>query len=214
MKYTPTDVAGVMIVDIEPDRDDRGFFSRSFGSDEFDANGLNSSVAQTNISYNYARGTLRGLHRQAPPYSEAKLVRCTRGAIVDVAVDVRPESRTYRKHVMVQLSADNRRALFLPPFVAHGFQTLADNTEILYHVSDTCPPASEQGFRYDDPEFGIVWPLPVTVISEKDASWPLLVPVSGVSGTTWAAGRRAARGAMQIAGRYSTRSAGERLGRS
>jgi dTDP-4-dehydrorhamnose 3,5-epimerase len=207
VRYTPTDVAGVIIVDIEPDRDDRGFCSRSFCSDEFSTNGLISSVAQTNISYNYARGTLRGLHRQAPPYSEAKLVRCTRGAIVDVAVDVRPESRTYGEHVMVQLSADNRRALSLPPYVAHGFQTLADNTEIVYHVSDACPPASEQGFRYDDPEFGIVWPLPVTVISEKDASWPLLVPVSGVGGASWAAGRRAARGAASFIGKRGIRRA-------
>jgi len=135
VKYTPTDLAGVMIVDIEPDRDDRGFFTRSFCSDEFNSQGLISPAAQTNISYNYARGTLRGLHRQGPPHAEAKLVRCTRGAIVDVAVDVRPESRTYRKHVMVQLSADNRRALFLPPYVAHGFQTLADNTEVLCQVS-------------------------------------------------------------------------------
>ena len=207
MKYTPTDIAGVMIVDIEPNRDDRGFFSRAFCSDEFRANGLISSVAQTNISYNYARGTLRGLHRQAPPFSEAKLVRCTRGAIVDVAVDVRPESRTYREHVMVQLSADNRRALFLPPYVAHGFQTLADNTEILCNVSGIYAPASEQGFRWDDPEFGIVWPLPVTVISEQDAGWPLLVPVSGVSGATWAAGRRAARGAAQLVGKRGIRQA-------
>lgn len=207
MKYTPTDVAGVMIVDIEPDRDERGFFSRSFCSDEFGTRGLIAAVAQTNISYNYARGTLRGLHRQAPPYREAKLVRCTRGAIVDVAVDVRPESRTYRKHVMVQLSADNRRALFLPPYVAHGFQTLADNTEILYHVSDACPSGSEQGFRYDDPEFDITWPLPVTIISEKDASWPLLVPVSGVNGTTWAAGRRAARGTATLVGKRGIRPA-------
>jgi dTDP-4-dehydrorhamnose 3,5-epimerase len=213
VKYTPTDVAGVMIIDIEPHRDDRGFFSRSFCSDEFDANGLISSVAHTNISYNYARGTLQGLHRQAPPYSEAKLVRCTRGAIVDVALDVRPESRTYGEHVMVQLSADNRRALFLPPYVAHGFQTLADNTEILYHVSGTYPSDSEQGFRWDDPEFGIVWPLPVTVISEKDASWPLLVPVSGVDGANWAANRRAARGAAQLVRQHS-RSAGGRLGGS
>jgi dTDP-4-dehydrorhamnose 3,5-epimerase len=109
------------------------------------------------------------------------LVRCTRGAIVDVAVDVRPESRTYRQHVMVQLSADNRRALFLPPYVAHGFQTLADNTEVLCQVSDSYEPASEQGFRWDDPKFGIEWPLPVTVISEEDASWPLLVRVPSVA---------------------------------
>ncbi|HUB57125.1 MAG TPA: dTDP-4-dehydrorhamnose 3,5-epimerase family protein, partial [Mycobacterium sp.] len=115
MKYTPTDVDGVTIVDLEPHRDDRGFVSRSFCAGEFAANGLSSSVVQTNISYNYTRGTLRGLH----PDAEAKLVRCTRGAIVDVAVDVRPESPTYRKHVMVQLSAENRRALFVPPYVAH-----------------------------------------------------------------------------------------------
>ena len=181
MRYTPTDVAGVMIIDIEPQRDDRGFMSRSFCSDEFRAIGLISSVAQTNISYNYARGTLRGLHRQGPPHAEAKLVRCTRGAIVDVAVDVRPESRTYRKHIMVQLSADNRRALFLPPYVAHGFQTLADNTEVLCQVSDCYEPASEQGFRWDDPKFGIEWPLTVSVISDEDASWPLMVPVASVT---------------------------------
>lgn len=181
MKYTPTDVAGVMIVDIEPDRDDCGFLSRSFCSDEFDNHGLISAVAQMNISYSYARGTLRGLHRQGPPYAEAKLVRCTRGAIVDVAVDVRPESRTYRKHVMVQLSADNRRALFIPPFVAHGFQTLADNSEVFCQVSGSYEPASEQGFRWDDPKFDIVWPLPVSFISEADAGWPLLVPVARVA---------------------------------
>ena len=104
-------------------------------------------------------------------------MRCVRGAIVDVAVDVRPESRTYGKHVMVQLSADNRRALFLPPFVAHGFQTLADNTEVLCQVSGRYAPAEEQGFRWNDPGFAIEWPLPVSVISEKDANWPLLAPV-------------------------------------
>jgi dTDP-4-dehydrorhamnose 3,5-epimerase len=179
--YTPTHVAGVMIVDIEPHRDDRGFCTRSFCSDEFGTHGLVSAVAQTNICYSYARGTLRGLHRQGPPYAEAKLVRCTRGAIVDVAVDVRPESRTYRKHVMVQLSADNRRALFLPPYVAHGFQTLTDNAEVLCQVSGSHTPASEQGFRWDDPTFGIEWPLTVTVMSEEDASWPLLVPVESVA---------------------------------
>jgi dTDP-4-dehydrorhamnose 3,5-epimerase len=134
-------------------------------------------VVQTNIFYNYTRGTLRGLH----PDAEAKLVRCTRGAIVDVAVDVRPESPTYRKHVMVQLSAENRRALFVPPYVAHGFQTLTDHTEVLYQVSDSYAPANEEGFRWDDPEFGIAWPLTVTVISEQDAGWPLLVPVASVA---------------------------------
>lgn len=177
MIYMPTDVEGVTIVDLEPRRDDRGFVSRSFCSSEFAANGLTSSVVQTNISYNYTRGTLRGLHSDA----EAKLVRCTRGAIVDVAVDVRPESPTYRKHVMVQLSAENRRALFVPPYVAHGFQTLTDHTEVVYQVSDSNASASEQGFRWDDPEFGIAWPLTVTVISERDAGWPLSIPIESLA---------------------------------
>jgi dTDP-4-dehydrorhamnose 3,5-epimerase len=177
VKYTPTDVDGVTIVDLEPHRDDRGFVSRSFCAGEFAANGLSSSVVQTNISYNYTRGTLRGLHTDG----EAKLVRCTRGAIVDVAVDVRPESPTYRKHVMVQLSSENRRALFVPPYVAHGFQTLTDHSEVVYQVSDSQTPASEQGFRWDDPEFGIAWPLTVTVISERDAGWPLLAPVESMA---------------------------------
>jgi dTDP-4-dehydrorhamnose 3,5-epimerase len=181
VKYTPTDVAGVTVVDIEPHRDNRGFFSRSFCADEFADYELISTVAQTNISYNYARGTLRGLHVQLPPYAEAKLVRCTRGALVDVAVDVRSDSRTYGKHVMVELSADNRRALFLPPYVAHGFQTLADNTEVIYQHSGRYAPAGEQGFRWDDPTFGIEWPLPVTVISDRDANYPLMEPTRRVA---------------------------------
>ena len=177
MKYMPTDVAGVTIIDIEPDRDDRGFFSNVFCADEFAEYGLLFNVAQTSVAYNYARGTLRGIHRQVPPNVVATLVRCTRGAIVGVAVDVRPESDTYGRHVIVQLSADNRRALFLPPYVAHGFQTLADNTEVLYQVSGVYETAEEQGFRWDEPEFGIDWPLAVSVISERDASWPLLASV-------------------------------------
>jgi dTDP-4-dehydrorhamnose 3,5-epimerase len=192
VKYTPTDVEGVMIVDIEPHRDDRGFFSRSFCAEEFEEFGLLPGVVQTSISYNYARGTMRGLHRQAPPYAEAKLVRCTRGAIADVAVDVRPESPTYGKHVMVQLSADNRRSLFLPPYVAHGFQTLADNTEVFYQMSGPYQAGSGQGLRWDEPEFGVDWPLPVTVISDKDASWPLLRSVSQLTGTLRVPQRRAA----------------------
>ena len=174
MKYTPTDVDGVTIVDIAPHRDDRGFFARSFCADEFAKHGLDAAVAQTNISFNRTRGTLRGLHRQVPPYREAKLVRCTRGAIVDVAVDVRPESATYGRHVMVELTADNHRALFLPPYVAHGFQTLADETEVIYQVSGPYAPEGEQGFRWDDDEFAISWPLPVSVISDKDSEWPLV----------------------------------------
>ncbi|MCT7660156.1 dTDP-4-dehydrorhamnose 3,5-epimerase [Mycobacterium deserti] len=174
MRYTPTEVDGVMIVDIEPHHDARGFFARSFCADDFESHGLDEAVAQTNISYNRVRGTLRGLHRQIPPYREAKLVRCTRGAIVDVAVDVRPESPTHGRHVKVELTAENHRALFLPPYVAHGFQTLVDDTEVVYQVSGPYAPAGEQGFRYDDEDFGITWPLPVAVISDKDANWPLV----------------------------------------
>jgi dTDP-4-dehydrorhamnose 3,5-epimerase len=175
--YTPTAVKGVMIIDLDPHRDNRGYFARSFCTNEFAEHGLNSSVVQANISYNITRGTLRGLHRQAPPYAEAKLVRCTRGTIADVAVDVRPQSSTYGKHVMVQLSAENHRALFLPPYVAHGFQTLTDNAEVLCQVSGPYAPAGVEGFHWNDPAFGIEWLLPVTVISEEDANWPLLESV-------------------------------------
>jgi dTDP-4-dehydrorhamnose 3,5-epimerase len=180
MKYTPTSVAGVTIIDIEPHRDHRGFFSRAFCAAEFAEHGLISEVAQTSICFNHTRGTVRGLHRQAPPHAEAKLVRCIRGAIADVAVDVRADSPTYGKHVMVELSADNRRAVFLPPYVAHGFQTLTDDTEILYQISGEYVPSSEEGFRWNETEFGIKWPLPVTVMSEKDASWPTLAEAGAV----------------------------------
>ncbi len=185
MKYTPTSVAGVTIIDIEPHGDHRGFFARAFCAAEFAEHGLIADVAQTSICLNHTRGTVRGLHRQRPPHAEAKLVRCIRGAIVDVAVDVRPQSPTCGKHVMVELSADNRRALFLPPYVAHGFQTLTNDTEILYQISGPYVPESEEAFRWSDGAFGIEWPLPVTVISEKDASWPLLeAPLVAVGATS------------------------------
>ena len=174
MKYTDTDIDGVTVVDIEPHNDARGFFARSFCADEFPKHGLDSTVAQVNYAYNHGRGTLRSLHRQVPPHAEAKLVRCTRGAIFAVAVDVRPESETFSKHMTVELTAENRRALFLPPYVAHGFQTLADDTEVIYHTSGPYEPTAEEGFRWDEPEFSISWPLPITLISDKDASWPLL----------------------------------------
>jgi dTDP-4-dehydrorhamnose 3,5-epimerase len=181
VKYIDTDVAGVTIVDIDPHIDARGFFARLFCADEFAKQGLDSHVAQTNLSFNRTCGTLRGLHRQVPPYAEAKLVRCIRGAIVDVAVDVRPDSHTYGKHVMVELTADDHRALYLPPYVAHAFQTLADDTEVLYQVSGPYAAVGEQGFRWDDPAFGIAWPLPVSVISDKDANWPLLDEVGSAT---------------------------------
>jgi dTDP-4-dehydrorhamnose 3,5-epimerase len=181
LKYTDTGIDGVTVVDIEPHNDERGFFARSFCADEFARHGLDSTVAQVNFAYSHARGTLRGLHWQVPPFAEAKLVRCTRGAIFAAAVDIRLESETFSKQVTVELTAENRRALFLPPYVAHGFQTLADDTEVMYQMSGPYEPQYEHGFRWDDPEFGISWPLPITVISEKDASWPLIAEVDSLS---------------------------------
>jgi dTDP-4-dehydrorhamnose 3,5-epimerase len=176
VKYTPTKVAGVTIVDLEPQRDHRGFSSRSFSANEFDRYGLTFKVTQTDVFFNYTRGTVRGLHFQVPPHAESRLVRCTRGAIAAAVVDIRPEAQTFGDHMMVELNADNHRALFLPPYVAYGFQTLTANTEVNYQISSHREVADEQGLRWNDAEFGIEWPLPVTVISEEDASWPAYAP--------------------------------------
>jgi len=174
VRYTSTAVEGVLIVELEPRADERGFFARTFDATEFGRHGLDPHVAQANVSFNHRAGTVRGLHRQVPPHAEGKLVRCTAGAIVDVAVDVRPDSPTHGRHAMVELSAQNRTALFVPPYVAHGYQTLVDDTEVVYQVSGPYVPGAEQGFRHDDEAFAITWPLPVTTISAKDASWPLV----------------------------------------
>ncbi|NTW42579.1 MAG: dTDP-4-keto-6-deoxy-D-glucose epimerase, partial [Cellulomonadaceae bacterium] len=147
MRYQTTAVDGVLVVDLELREDDRGFFARTFDVTEFAEHGMDTTVAQCNVSFNHQAGTLRGLHRQVPPHAEGKLVRCTAGAIVDVAVDVRPDSPTYGAHVMVELSARNRTALYLPPYVAHGYQTLVDDTEVTYQVSGPYAPGGEQGFR-------------------------------------------------------------------
>ncbi len=179
MIFTPTDVDGAWIIDLEPFSDDRGLFARTFDAEEFAARGIDAGVAQANLSFNHRAGTLRGLHRQVPPHAEGKLVRCTAGAIVDVAVDVRPDSPTHGRHVMVELSAANRRALWVPPYAAHGYQTLTDDAEVTYQVSGRYAPGGEQGFRFDDPAFAIDWPLPVTVISAKDAAWPLVGSQAG-----------------------------------
>jgi dTDP-4-dehydrorhamnose 3,5-epimerase len=143
---------------------------------------MDLTVTQVNFAYSHTRGTLRGLHCQAPPFAEAKLARCTRGAIFAVVVDIRRESDTFSKQVTVELTAENRRNLVMPPYVAHGFQTLADDTEVMYQVSGRYEPRGEQGFRWDDPAFNIAWPLPFTVISENDASWPLFAEVGCLSG--------------------------------
>lgn len=170
----PTAVEGVAIIDLEPHEDDRGFFARTFDRAEFLEAGLDPGVEQCNLSFNHKAGTLRGMHFQVSPHPETKLVRCVRGAIVDIIVDMRPGSPTRLQHVQVELTAENRRALFVPAYFAHGFQTLEDRTEVLYQVSGAYTPVAERGLRYDDPDLGLSWPVPPSVVSEKDQSWPLL----------------------------------------
>ena len=174
MIFRETRLPGAFIVDLEPRTDERGFFARAFCQREFEAHGLKPVIAQANISFNYRRGTVRGLHFQHPPHAETKFVRCSRGAIVDVIVDLRPDSPTYLQHVAVELTADNRRGLYVPERVAHGYQVLEDNTETTYQVGEFYTPGAEDGLRYDDPRLGIDWPLPVTDMSDKDRRWPLL----------------------------------------
>ncbi|NOT43354.1 MAG: dTDP-4-dehydrorhamnose 3,5-epimerase family protein [Acidobacteria bacterium] len=177
MIFTETELTGAFIVDLEPRTDTRGFFARAFCQREFASHGLDASVAQMNISLNHRKGTVRGLHFQYPPGAEAKFVRCSRGAILDVVVDLRPESPTYLRHVMVELTADNRRGIVVPERCAHGFQVLEDATETTYLVSEFYAPGLEDGLRHDDPALAIAWPLPASDMSDKDRAWPLLAHV-------------------------------------
>lgn len=172
MIFTETKLKGAYIIEIEKLKDDRGFFARSWCQEEFEGQGLTSSVVQANVSFNNLKGTLRGMHYQISPYEETKLVRCTRGAIYDVIIDLRSDSSTYKKWFGLELSADNYKMLFVPEKFGHGFQALADNTEVSYQVSQFYTPGAEKGIRWDDPAFGIEWPFPVTVISQKDRNWP------------------------------------------
>jgi len=176
LKFVPTPLAGAFVVELEPTEDERGFFARSFCQNEFRARGLDPVVAQCNVSLNRSRGTLRGLHYQAPPHEESKLVRCTRGAIWDVIVDLREGLPTRWKSFSTELTADNRRALYVPRGFAHGFQTLADDSEVLYQISEFYHPESSRGLRWDDPALGIRWPLPEPVVSARDRAYPLLAP--------------------------------------
>ena len=173
---------GTIVIEVERHEDERGFFARAFCADEFAAHGLSTSVAQCNISFNRRRGTVRGLHFQRLPHAEAKLVRCTAGAIYDVAVDLRPASPTFCRHVGVELTARNRRMLYVPPGFAHGFQTLADESEVFYQMSEPFAAAAADGVRWDDPAFAIVWPLDVQVISERDRSFADFRPAVGQGG--------------------------------
>lgn len=172
MIFTETPLAGAFVIDPEPRCDDRGFFARLFCAREFAARGLAATVAQVSLSHNRARGTIRGLHFRPPPSREAKLVRCVRGAIHDVIVDLRPGARTRGRHFAVELSAENRRALYVPTGFAHGFQALASDTEILYQMSEFHVPGEDAGLRYNDPALGIEWPLPVAAIARRDEEWP------------------------------------------
>lgn len=172
MKFSPTALAGACIIDIEPVPDERGFFARSWCREEFAKHGLNPDLAQCSISFNKKHGTLRGMHYQVKPHEETKVVRCARGAIYDVIVDLRPESSTFRKWIAVELSADNRRMLYIPAGLAHGFQSLTDDTEVFYQISTPYHPESARGVRWNDPAFGIEWPVTERVISDKDRQYP------------------------------------------
>ncbi|MFK8077283.1 MAG: dTDP-4-dehydrorhamnose 3,5-epimerase [Granulosicoccus sp.] len=178
MDFQSTNILGAYLVHLNKLEDERGFFARVFCVDEFKQAGINSDVVQANLSQNIHKGTVRGMHYQIAPALETKLVRCIKGSIQDTIVDMRPDSATYRQHVSVTLSADNGHALFVPTMCAHGFQTLEDNTDVLYMVSGAYTPACERGLRHDDPALNINWPLPANHISEKDASWSLLENVN------------------------------------
>lgn len=176
MEFRTTDIPGVVVTSLECHEDERGFFARSWCSKEFGAHGLPTVMVQANISFNRRAGTLRGLHFQLPPAREGKLVRCVRGTILDVVVDMRRESPTYLRNVTVELSDGNRLALYVPPGIAHGFQTLVDDTEVHYLMSDSYHPDLSSGIRWDDPALGITWPLPPTGMSGRDRTWPDLDP--------------------------------------
>jgi dTDP-4-dehydrorhamnose 3,5-epimerase len=174
--FTESPLPGAFLVDLELLTDDRGFFARAYCLDEFTAHGLSTPLRQCSVSYNARKGTLRGLHCQAAPHEEHKLVRCTAGAIFDVIVDIRPHSRHYRRWFGTELSSQNRRALFIPPGFAHGFLTLSDDAEVFYMISVPHAPEHAQGVRWNDPAFGIQWPLAPLVMSARDAAYPLLDP--------------------------------------
>ena len=172
MMFTETKLKGAFIIEPEKFEDERGFFARTFCRKEFEAHGLNPNLVQCNISFNKKRGTVRGMHFQVKPYEEAKLVSCLRGAIYDVIIDLRPNSPTYRQWVAVELSGENFRLLYIPEGFAHGFQTLQDNTVVFYQMSESYHPESSRGLRWDDPVFGIKWPISVKSISTRDRTYP------------------------------------------
>ena len=171
MNFQPTTIPGVWVIDMDPRFDDRGFFARAWCVEEAVAQGLNPSCNQCSISFNRCRGTLRGMHWQAAPASEAKWIRCTRGAAWDVALDLRPDSPAYGRWTSLEFSANNRRMIYIPEGVAHGFQTLEDDTELFYQISIAYVPELARGVRWNDPAFGISWPIPNPILSDRDRSF-------------------------------------------
>lgn len=172
MIFTKTELKGAFVIKPERHADERGFFARTWCADEATAHGINPAVVQCNISFNTRKGTLRGMHYQAPPVQEAKLVRCTGGAILDVIIDLRPDSPTYTRHVAVELTADNRKMLYVPEDFAHGFLTLEDDSEIFYQMSCAYSPGHGRGVRWNDPAFAIDWPDSDPILNERDATYP------------------------------------------
>ncbi len=172
MTFTETPLKGAWIIDIARIEDERGFFARTWAPEELTAHGLDPTLAQCNVAWNHRRGTIRGMHFQRAPMQEVKIVRCTRGAILDVIIDLRPESPTFCRWTSVELTDDNRRMLYIPFGFAHGYQTLVDGVETYYHVSAAYSPAHSSGVRWNDPRFGVSWPLEPTLISPRDTDWP------------------------------------------
>ena len=172
MIFTQLKLQDAFVIEVEGSKDERGFFARTWCKKEFEANNLNINLVQANLAVTKKKGTLRGMHYQMAPYEESKLVRCTRGAIFDVIVDLRPDSATYKRWVGLELTADNHSMIYVPEGFAHGYEALTDDAEVFYQVSQFFSPEYERGVRYDDPAFKINWPITVQVISEKDKSWP------------------------------------------
>jgi dTDP-4-dehydrorhamnose 3,5-epimerase len=174
MVFSETKLKGAFVINLKRLEDERGFFARTFCQKEFKEHGLNTQIAQANISYNKKRGTFRGMHMQLAPYEESKLIKCTRGAIYDVIIDMRISSDTYRQWIGVELTAENHQLLYVPEGFAHGFITLKNDTEVTYQMNQFYTPGSEKGFRWNDPAFSIVWPIQPILIAEKDKNFPLI----------------------------------------
>jgi dTDP-4-dehydrorhamnose 3,5-epimerase len=172
VKFTPGSVAGSWIIDLEPRRDERGYFARTWCEQEFAAHGLSTRIAQVNTAVSMRRGTLRGMHFQDAPHAEVKVIRCTRGAVFDVVIDLRPDSSTHRRWMAAELTAENSRMLYAPEGCAHGYLTLSDDCELMYFTSHPYAASAARGVRYDDPAFAIRWPGPASVISDQDRGWP------------------------------------------